>query len=260
MTARLQFTLVLVLVAAGIAVPCALHHRAQQRHRERDELVQQQAAQLAKLSAENDRLSNLVDHARTPTLPADQQRELLKLRGGIAQLRQTAKEMEQLRAANQQYSDSTPSRASTDTSTARPDPATVLAYWPKDQLAPAGYADPQSALKTFLSALSHGDWESLFVSTALPAEAHAEFEEHIKTEHGRDEANKLAQTFAPYSAFYVVGQRTPSENLAILDLFFEGDGKTRKVALQKIGQEWKFKSLGRPGQSDEDVENGGGFL
>jgi hypothetical protein len=48
----------------------------------------------------------------------------------------------------------------------------------------------------------------------------------------------------------------PSPDRAILDLYFDGEGKTRKVALQKTGQEWKFKTMGRAGQELDDLDNG----
>src|SRR5262249_13802286 len=146
-------------------------------------------------------------------------------------LRQAAKEMEQLRAANQQLSNS--AATSSGNSPPRPDPATVLAYWPIDQLAPAGYADPQAALKTFFCAMSRGDTAAMFASIALTAADKAEFEEQLKSEAGRGEDRSMAESFAAYKGFYITGQRTPSENRAILDVFFEGDGKTRRVALQK---------------------------
>jgi hypothetical protein len=251
--ARLQFTIVLALVAAGIAFPCLLYYHALREHRQRDEMLQHQSLQLAELSAENGRLSNLVAQAPPPTLADAQHRELLKLRGGIGQLRQTAKEIEQLRAANQKLSNS-PAPA-IENSPARPEPNTILTYWPKDQLTPAGYADAQSALKTFLSAITRGDADALFASITVPADAKAELEEQLKTEEGRAAAGKMAKSFAAYTAFYITGQRMPSDNRTILDVFFEGDGKTRKVALDRAGQEWKLKAIGRPGQTDEDLEN-----
>src|SRR4029077_12682796 len=109
------------------------------------------------------------------------------------------------------------------------------------------------------SAINRGDMEALLASVSVPADAKAEVEELIKTEAGQANGRKLAETFAPYTAFYITGQKIPSTNRAILDVYFEGDGKTRKVALERIGQEWKFKTMGRPGQTDEDLGNGPDF-
>ena len=43
------------------------------------------------------------------------------------------------------------------------------------------------------------------------------------------------------------GKKIPisgSQDQAILDVYFEGEGKTRKFALKKIGADWKFDNLG----------------
>jgi hypothetical protein len=259
MRAALQFTIAVALLAAAIALPFLLYSHARREQSEREEIVLRQTQQLAELSAENEQLSNRVAQAGPSALPDEQRRELLKLRGGIGQLRQAANEIQQLRAANQGLSSSNSSAPAAENASPRPDPKTVLAYWPKDQLTPAGYADPQSALRTFLSAINRGDLEALLASVSVPADAKAEVEELIKTEAGQANGRKLAETFAPYTAFYVTGQRMPSETHAILDVYFEGDGKTRKVALERIGQDWKFKTMGRPGQSDEDLGTGPDF-
>src|SRR4051812_16888295 len=221
MTGSQRFTIVLALVAAGVAFPCLLHSHALREERERNEMLRRQTQQLAELSAENERLSILVAQSQPAALPQEQRRELLKLRGGIGELRQTARELAQLRAANQQLSNSLASSGKPVPS--RPDPAIVLAYWPVDQLAPSGCAEPQSALKTFFWAMSRGDTKALAASIAGPIEDHAEIEEQLKSEAVRTEDRKMAESFAAYKGFYITGQRMPSENRAILDVFFEGD-------------------------------------
>ena len=59
---------------------------------------------------------------------------------------------------------------------------------------------------------------------------------------GRDQ--KIADSLSPSSGFYLVGQDLGSQDQAILDVYFEGEGKTRKFALKKIGADWKFDNLG----------------
>jgi hypothetical protein len=240
-----------LLVLASLAAPCLLHRSTQRAWSERNQTLQRQARQLAALSAEHQRLSNLVAQT-APPLPTDQFTELLRLRGEIGRLRQAAKETRQLRAANQEALASPGSSRAP----APPDPAKIVAYWPKNQLAYAGYADPQSALKTFLWAASRGDQDSVLASMNLPEDERAELVEQAKNEHSNANARFLADSLAPSAAFYVVGQKMPSPDRAILDLYFDGEGKTRKVALQKTGQEWKFKTMGRAGQELDDLDNG----
>jgi hypothetical protein len=252
--------LVSVLVAAGLAVPCLLYRQSEHDWSARSEALQRQARQLAELSAERKRLSNLIAQPGPSALPNEQFRELLRLRGEMGRLRQAARDTEQLRAANQKLL-AAPSNFKAPPP-GPPDPAKVLAHWPKDQLAYAGYSDPQSALKTFLWAGSRGDVDSLFASMSLPADIIAQ----ARSEQGIAEGRSVAESFAPYTGFYVIGQTTPSPDHTILDVYFEGDGKTRKVALEKIGPEWKLKALefasgytspvGRPEQTEDEVAKG----
>jgi hypothetical protein len=252
--AKVQFAVVVGVIAVSVAFLCLLQSHFNHKWAATDKLLQRQAQRLAELSGENQRLSNLVVQAKQDAPQGGQLRELLKLRGEMGRLRQSAREMEQLRAANH---DLLAAPASLNAPLpAPPDPAKVLAYWSKDQLAHAGYADPQSALKTFLWAASRGDLNSLLTSITLPADEKVDFEERVRAEDGNTERHNLGESFAPYTGFYVVGQRMPTANRTILDVYFEGEGKTRKVALEKTDQEWKFKTMGRPGQEDEDLENG----
>jgi hypothetical protein len=54
----------------------------------------------------------------------------------------------------------------------------------------------------------------------------------------------IADSLSPATGFYLVGQKLLSQDQAVLDVYFEGEGKTRTVALKRIGEEWKFDNLG----------------
>jgi hypothetical protein len=71
-------------------------------------------------------------------------------------------------------------------------------------------------------------------------------------------ARSIADSLAAASGFYINGQKLASPDRTIFDVYFEGEGKTRKVALKKIGNEWKFDALGRAGASEEDLDNSPG--
>ena len=53
------------VVIASVAAPLAVRHSAQVKWRERNELLRQQTGRWAELSAENQRLSNLVAQAES---------------------------------------------------------------------------------------------------------------------------------------------------------------------------------------------------
>ncbi len=70
---KLQFGLISALLVAGVATPLFLKHQAQVQLRDKDESLRRQTEQLTQLTAENERLSNLLAQAKsvpTPHLPA----------------------------------------------------------------------------------------------------------------------------------------------------------------------------------------------
>ena len=237
------------VVIASVAAPLAVQHSAQAKWRERNELLEQQAGRLAELSTENQRLSSLVAQAESSSLPSEQLRELLRLRGELGRLRQSMSEIAKLREANQQFLAGRTNPAERSGAPAPPEPQTVRAYWPKTQLALAGYADPGAALQTALWAMSRGDATALVAS--LTPEARSKLaREQDWLQHGTPgeelaaAARNIADSLNPCSGFYVVGQNFVSQDQAILDLYFEGEGKTRKAELKKIGDGWRFDNLG----------------
>jgi RNA polymerase sigma factor (sigma-70 family) len=92
----LQKTLIAAIVVASVGSPLVVQHQAQARLREQDEAMRQRANQLAELQAENERLSNKLALSKNPqSLPDDQSRELLRLRGEVGLLRRGVQELSQ---------------------------------------------------------------------------------------------------------------------------------------------------------------------
>jgi coenzyme F420-reducing hydrogenase delta subunit len=86
---KLKVAIASAAVVAGVATPLVIqHHHSEAKLREENESLRQQVEQLAQLSAENERLSNLVvAAAESRPLPDSQANELLRLRGEIVQLK-----------------------------------------------------------------------------------------------------------------------------------------------------------------------------
>jgi RNA polymerase sigma factor (sigma-70 family) len=82
---KLQLGIVSAVVAIA-AIPVWMQHQSLARLRQENDSLRQQADQSAALSAENDRLSNLLAKAKSPATP-DHLSELLKLRGEVGSLR-----------------------------------------------------------------------------------------------------------------------------------------------------------------------------
>jgi hypothetical protein len=243
------------LLVAGVAAPLAVWRHAQAVWHGQDELFREQAGRLAGLSAENQRLSDLVAQAKGPSLADGPHRELLKLRGEIGLLRRIAGEADELRAMNRQLK-----AAGTNSGRelpARPPDAAILARWPKAQLAFAGYADPASALQTALCAMSRGDTNLLAASVTPDAKTRMTREWWVGHGDPADEiaasTRDIATSLSPSSGFYLVGQTLSSPDRAVLDVYFDGEGKTRKFALEKIGADWKVGAMGCAGGGDDDL-------
>jgi hypothetical protein len=244
----LKAALVGAVVIASAAGPLAVRHWHQGKSRHRMEALRQQARQLAELAAENQRLSNLVAQTRSAALSKEQFRELLRLRGEIGRLRQAASEVDTLRAASRPLPAGQTSPQEPPPALPPPDPQKVQAYWPKSQLAQVGYSDPAAALQTALWAMSWGDPEALAAS-ATP-EAKTNLTRELWFQHGPPaeelaaSTRLIAESLGPTTGFYVVGQRSESQDEAELEVYFQGEGKTRPFTLKKIGEEWKFDNLG----------------
>ncbi len=93
-----KLALVAAIVAGSAAAPVIVQHRAQSRLEIQSEMLRQQTAQLAELSAENQRLSNAVARLESRPFSEAQVSELLRLRAQIGPLRKAAGEVEQLRS------------------------------------------------------------------------------------------------------------------------------------------------------------------
>jgi hypothetical protein len=92
---KLKFSLLGVIIAAGVAVPLAVQHRAQSRLRAQNEALQQQ---LVVSEAEQDRLSAEAAAAKSgPGLAGAQLRELMRLRGDVTRLREDSRELARIK-------------------------------------------------------------------------------------------------------------------------------------------------------------------
>jgi hypothetical protein len=243
------FSIICLAVAGSIVMPCAVYHHEQLRLHGQNQSLKKQGERLTELSLENQRLSDLVSKTGIASTSNDEVRELLRLRGEIGQLRQTVAEIDRLRLQNEQLTATNSTSVGQPRTSSPPDPQVVLAYWPKDQLAAVGYADPASALETALQAVSRGDSDALLASVTPEAKSKLTRENWFIHGTAADEVaaaiKQMARSLDPSTGFYVVGQTFVSPDQAILDVYFDGEGKTRKVSLQKIGDAWKFNTLGK---------------
>jgi len=246
---RLTLGLVGLLTVTGIAASLAIWHSAQAKLFENAEASRHQAEQIAELSAENGRLSNEVARAEaTHSLRPEEVSELLRLRGQVGRLRQTDKEEAQLQATNERMR---AARAPWEkqVAEARAGPN----FWAKDQLAFAGYSEPEATLKTVLWAMNTGDVKSYLAGWASGDDVNVLFEEKLRDKDETELAagrKSLAETLGPSIGFHILDKKVTSPDQVILNLSFDGEGKARKFVVQKTGNEWKLTDILRPGQDE----------
>jgi hypothetical protein len=246
---RLTLGFACVIAVTSLAASLMIQQSGQAKLREKGEALRQQTAQIAHLSAENERLSKLVTRTANPqTLPPEQLRELLRLRGQIGRLREAAKEQAQLAAANQQL------RSGLATSEkALAEARAAPNFWAKDQLAFAGYAEPEAALKTLLWAMNNGDMKAYLACWAFGPEVNvllAKQREETAEAEMVAEGKMLSESLAPAIGFHILDKKTKSPDLVILNLSFDGEGKARKFVVQRSGNEWKLMNMLRPGEGE----------
>jgi hypothetical protein len=246
---RTALTIASAIAVAGIAASLVIQHFGQTELLEQAEASRQQAEQITQLAADNERLSLLAARTGNPQpLSPDRLSELLRLRGQIGRLREAAREQAQLEAANQQL------RAAQRTveqqlAAARAAPN----FWPKDQLAFAGYAEPEAALRTLLWAMNSGDLKSYLACWAYGEDARVIFENELRQKPEAEMASAgklLSESVAPAVGFHLLDKKTKSPDEVILNLSFDGEGKARKFVVKCTGNEWKVKEMLYPGQEE----------
>jgi hypothetical protein len=246
---KLILGLVGVVGAAGIAASLAIWHSTQARMRENAEASREQSAQIARLSAEHERLSNQVARGSSPQpLGPEQLGELLRLRGQVGVLRQAGREQAQLEATNAQLR-ALLAASEKQLAEARATPN----FWAKDQLSFAGYADPEAAVKTLLWAMRNGDIKSYLASWASGENVNVMFDGQLgqATEAEIAAGSKLlTETLDPSVGFHILDKNVKSPDQVILSLSFDGEGRARNFVVQRTGSEWRVADMLRPGQAE----------
>lgn len=116
----------------------------------------------------------------------------------------------------------------------------------RENYAFAGYAAPQSALKSLFWAATQADPQTLLasMSPALKAQTEAQWagkpEEEIKAELLRDNSNDSVQ------GYQVIDTLVVSDREVVLSIFLAGRNQTNKMRVVRTGDEWKV--AGKPGR------------
>jgi RNA polymerase sigma factor (sigma-70 family) len=111
-------------------------------------------------------------------------------------------------------------------------------HWDRAELAFAGYQTPQATLKSALWAMSNGDTEAFLACYSPEGKVTFENQWRGKSREALKEEGK--QQFSRTTGVRVLNEEKISDNRVILTVFVEGEGKTEKMPLVRMGSEWKM--------------------
>jgi hypothetical protein len=128
-------------------------------------------------------------------------------------------------------------------------------YWAKDQLAYAGFATPDDTLKSLLWAMTSSkpvDLES-FSTPQSNAAMQQEFKgKGLSPEQIQAQLKAYAAALtSPSEGFHIVNEQSPSPDLAVIDLSFDGEDTVRTFIMQKIDGQWKLNDMLVAGQTEK---------
>lgn len=235
---RLRYVIPGAILCVSLGVSWRIHHTTQVELRSREEASRRREEQLAVLAMENQELSHrIANRNRAGGLTGEEFRELLRLRSEVGRLRQTVRELDRVRATNQQYLAEL-ARSETWTADAQD-------YWPRDQFGFAGFEEPEAALLSTFWIWVDADLDSL-LSLCTPEQRSA-----LETALGESSEAEMAVQRQRMAALYsldrggvsFMGKKMTAPNEALLDVYFEGDGKRRRFSLTKSGDQWMVTAL-----------------
>lgn len=218
-----------VTAVAGLAAWLTVEHQTRLRLGEEHKALEEQADQMTGLMAENERLSNLVARANGPqSLPDDQSLELLRLRGEAGALRRQTRELEAVRAENRQ-AHATGSAATAD-------------YWPRSSWAFTGYANPDTALQSYLWAANKGDLKALRASAT--GDVRKQMDDEVGGKSETEVSISARNSIASLRSVLVLSREVQADDAVMLTASFDDRTNTHtvKLLMKKMGNDWKLST------------------
>lgn len=238
-------SVVCIVAVAGSGIGTALTHQAWLRLAAEHQALEQQLGQMAELSARNAQLSLLLAKSPAPpTLPEEQNRELLRLRGEVGRLRQQTQELETARAENRQ-AHAALDRSQPGARTAAAKAAATADYWPQDSWAFTGYATPDAALQTSFWAANNGDLKALATSTTGKTQAMIEKDLGGKSE--AEAAIRAMDEVLPIKSVRILNREPQGDDTVVLTAVMENPKEPQpanvKMIMKRIGNDWKLSDV-----------------
>src|ERR1041385_2029762 len=232
---KLKLAVGSLLLIAAAAIPWLIERQSEIKLRQKIDFLQKQLDQQA---AEDDLPSNLLAHAADSPLPNDQFRELLKLRSEVGLLRRQTNELLKLQAENRQLRpDHGSGKPQQQPNLAAGDLVTV------ESLAFAGYATPEAAFQSTLSADAKGDFKT-FLEGFTP-ERRQDEEKGITGKSESELATKAAEAATHFATakVQILASKLVADDEAKLVVFLpEEKNELSTFTMKRIAGEWKIAS------------------
>lgn len=232
--ARFIAPAVVAVLAVGLVAQREARVKAEAEHA----ALEQQLEILHGIAAENAQLSNLVARASVPgSLPEDDSRELLRLRGEVTALRQKTGNLASALTENRQaHVPSDRSGHSADTAKAAP----TADYWPRDSWAFAGYVSPDATLQSSLCAANNGDVKALLA--CVTGKLQEDIESKISGNDENEMSARLMDQVGGAQSVRILDRAVQPDGTVQVTMSLEGqyDTRTQKVILQQVGNDWKI--------------------
>lgn len=226
-------------LVAGLTVAGWQWQRAQRMAAEnaqlRAELQELQTQMAAATESRDQKVEQEMERLRSDA------REVQKLRGEVSQLRTSSKEAEKLRAENQRLKtalSSGPTAAPDDPAASVPQRTDLV---PKEKWAFAGYATPDAALVSAISAMKEGN-PRVYLDSLAPDEQ----QRMAKVWEGKTEqeiAAKHQSDVSVITGMQLLGRQEVSPNEVVMDVYLQGVNRYEKVKMSRVGNDWKFNGF-----------------
>jgi len=239
----LQKTLVTTTIAALTCAGIYEARQAAQWRRQAQALQEQQAPlteQIEQLQQERNTATNQLANLSAELERAKSNNaDLLKLRGEVSLLRRQTNQLAALLQTAEK-------KAATDPTANNPDNDASQALIRRENYEFAGFASPQSTVKSMFWAGNQGDVQTLLASLSPTLKAQTEAgwtgktEEEIRAEIIKANSDDIV------SGYRVTDVLKVAANEVVLTTYLEGRNREIKLRLVKINDEWKI--AGKPGR------------
>ena len=217
---NLKATVISTVLVAGVGTTFLLENQTQAKLRQENGALQQQVGQFARLSAQNQELSNLIAQPESKEPPLE---ELNRLRA----------EVDKLRQQRSQWTNSGVGRVSPNKRMPSKD------YWPKESYTHAGFADPDATLQTMAWAATTRDAKTILA--CFPPEA---FQDELRTKAQQEQVVAVvSRSVSRWSAYRILSRQAFGDDGMVVTIFHEteeGGGTVGRIKLRRVGAEWKF--------------------